>query len=115
MAHIDPEAIARDAAGNWSAAVNVTLNVLDVADTAAPDTVIDTGPSGATNNASPSFTFHSTEAGSTFECSLDGGAFVAPTPDSEAGPSTAFTTIVSGSAPGCVSSPTHKATRFRCN
>lgn len=41
-------------------------------DTTPPDTVIDTGPSGATNNASPSFTFHSTEVGSTFECKLDG-------------------------------------------
>jgi hypothetical protein len=41
-------------------------------DAAAPDTSILTGPSGATSNASPSFTYSSTEAGSTFECKLDG-------------------------------------------
>src|SRR3954451_21262285 len=35
-------------------------------DTTPPDTVIDTGPSGLTNNASPRFTFSSSEAGSTF-------------------------------------------------
>src|SRR3712207_8042005 len=36
-------------------------------DTIAPDTVIDSGPSGPTNDASPSFTFHSTESGSSFQ------------------------------------------------
>jgi hypothetical protein len=41
-------------------------------DTTAPDTSITAGPSGPTNNASPSFSFSSTEGGSTFECRLDG-------------------------------------------
>jgi hypothetical protein len=45
---------------------------LSGADSTPPDTVIDSGPSGATNNASPSFTFSSSEGGSTFECKLDG-------------------------------------------
>jgi hypothetical protein len=40
-----------------------------------PDTVIDTGPSGSTLNHTPSFEFHSTEANSTFQCSLDNAAF----------------------------------------
>ena len=46
-------------------------------DTTPPETTITSGPSGATNNASPSFGFSSSEAGSTFQCSLDSGAFAA--------------------------------------
>jgi hypothetical protein len=42
-------------------------------DLTPPDTVIDSGPGGATNDPTPSFGFHSTEAGSTFECSIDTG------------------------------------------
>ena len=44
-------------------------------DTAAPDTTIDSGPSGPTNDATPTFTFSSSQAGSTFECRVDGGAW----------------------------------------
>ena len=43
-------------------------------DTITPDTTIDSGPSGLTNDASPSFTFSSTESPLLtpgFECSLD--------------------------------------------
>ncbi len=39
-------------------------------DTIAPQTTIDSGPSGLTNDASPSFAF-SSEAGASFECRLD--------------------------------------------
>ena len=39
----------------------------------APDTVIDSGPSGLTREASPAFSYHSTLSGSTFECSVDTG------------------------------------------
>ena len=39
-------------------------------DTAAPETAIDSGPSGPTNQASPSFSF-SSEPGTSFECRLD--------------------------------------------
>ena len=51
-------------------------NTTDVAraftvDTTAPDASID-GPSGPTRDASPSFTFATTEADSRFECRLDG-------------------------------------------
>ncbi len=41
-------------------------------DITPPDTTIDPGPSGTTGDPSPSFAFSSSEAGSTFECRLDG-------------------------------------------
>ncbi len=44
-------------------------------DTVAPDTTIDSGPSGTVNTASASFGFSPNEAGVTFQCRLDGGAF----------------------------------------
>ena len=44
-----------------------------VEDSTAPDTTINSGPSGLTNNGSPSFGFSSNEAGSSFECRLDSG------------------------------------------
>jgi hypothetical protein len=40
----------------------------------APDTVIDSGPSGPTREASPTFAYHSTLPESTFECSVDNGS-----------------------------------------
>jgi hypothetical protein len=43
-----------------------------VIDTTPPTTTIDSGPSGLTNNANPSFTFHANEAGSTYQCKRDG-------------------------------------------
>jgi hypothetical protein len=53
-------------------------NGLDIgaADTTPPDTTITSGPSGTVNTAEATFTFTSTEAGSTFACRVDGGAFV---------------------------------------
>ncbi len=66
------EVRAKDAAGNTDASPasrNFTV------DTVAPNTTIDSGPSGPTNNASPSFGFSSNEGGSTFECRLDTGSF----------------------------------------
>ena len=44
-------------------------------DTTAPETTIDSGPSGTVSSASASFGLSSSEAGSTFQCSLDGAAF----------------------------------------
>jgi hypothetical protein len=41
-------------------------------DRTAPDTVIDTGPQGPTADATPTFTFHSTEPSSSLACFLDG-------------------------------------------
>ncbi len=54
-------------------------------DTAPPETQIDSGPTGLTNDASPSFTF-SSEAGATFECQLDGGGYAACASPFGAGP-----------------------------
>ena len=44
-------------------------------DLTPPDTSITAGPSGATNDSTPTFTFTSSEAGSTFQCRIDGGAW----------------------------------------
>ncbi len=44
-------------------------------DTVAPDTTINSGPSGPTPSTIASFTFSSNEGGVTFECSLDGAAY----------------------------------------
>jgi hypothetical protein len=44
-------------------------------DTVAPETTIDSGPSGTVSVRSATFTFSSPEVSSTFECSLDGAAF----------------------------------------
>jgi DNA-binding beta-propeller fold protein YncE len=40
-----------------------------------PQTTIDSGPSGLTNDNEPTFGFSSSEAGSSFECKVDGGTF----------------------------------------
>jgi hypothetical protein len=44
-------------------------------DTVAPDTSITDGPMGQGRGPAATFTFTSSEPGSTFECSLDGGAW----------------------------------------
>ena len=67
---------ARDAAGNVDASpASRDWSV----DTVAPQTSIASGPSGAIASTSASFTFGADDAGATFECSLDGAAFVACT------------------------------------
>src|SRR5204863_4468807 len=43
-------------------------------DTAAPTASITTSPTNPSNSSAPSFSF-SSEAGATFQCALDGGAF----------------------------------------
>ena len=48
-------------------------------DTVAPQTTIDSGPSGATNDATPTFGFSADQVGSTFECRIDGGAWASCT------------------------------------
>jgi hypothetical protein len=48
-------------------------------DATPPDTTITSGPSGTTNDNTPTFTFTATEAGSTFQCNLDAAAFAACT------------------------------------
>ncbi len=68
---------ARDAVGNVDPTpAERTWTV----DTHAPDTAIDSGPSGLERSASARLTLTSTEAGSTFECRLDSGDWEACTP-----------------------------------
>ena len=64
---------ARDLAGNPLPADKVWS--FTTADATAPETAIDSGPSGTVSAGSASFAFASNEANSTFECSLDGEAF----------------------------------------
>ena len=65
---------ARDLAGNVDA---TPAEYTWVVDTTAPDTSIVTRPAVRVATATAEFTFSSTESPATFECSLDGGAFVA--------------------------------------
>ena len=44
-------------------------------DTTAPNTTIETGPTGSVSSTTATFTLGSTEPGSTFQCALDGAAF----------------------------------------
>jgi hypothetical protein len=46
------------------------------ADTTPPDTTIVSGPSGVTNDNTPTFTYSSTESGSSFQCRVDAGTWV---------------------------------------
>ena len=45
-----------------------------IEDSSPPNTLIDSGPKGLTNNPSPSFAFHSPQPGVSFECRLDPSA-----------------------------------------
>ena len=67
---------AKDGAGNVDATpASVTWTV----DTVAPNTSITSGPNGTVSSTTATFAFTSTQAGSTFECKLDGGAWGACT------------------------------------
>ena len=46
-------------------------------ETVPPDTTINSGPPGATNDPTPTFSFSSSEPGSSFECKLDSGPYAA--------------------------------------
>ena len=72
---------ATDPAGNVSlvsndASLTVKVESNITVDGTAPDTSIGTKPDSFSNNASPSFSFSSTEANSTFEMNLDGQGWV---------------------------------------
>ncbi len=64
---------ARDNAGNVETPATRTFAY----DTTAPQTTIDSSPADPTGSTSADFDFSSSEGGSTFECRLDGGAWVA--------------------------------------
>ncbi len=46
-------------------------------DTASPDTTIDSGPRGTTSDNTPTFSFSSSKAGSSFKCRVDADPFAA--------------------------------------
>jgi hypothetical protein len=62
-----------DAPGNVSAVVSRSFTV----DTVPPETKITSGPSGSTKDATPTYTFSSSESGSTFSCRFDSDPFAA--------------------------------------
>jgi concanavalin A-like lectin/glucanase superfamily protein len=69
---------ARDRAGNVDSSPAIYAWLVD---TSTPDTVLLSGPSGSVASTSATFTFLSPDAGpgATFQCSLDGAAYVACT------------------------------------
>jgi hypothetical protein len=77
------QAQAMDAAGglsNWTATRSFTL------DTVPPETTIFVSPADPSNSSAASFSFSASEAGSSFQCQLDGGGFADCTsPQSYAG------------------------------
>lgn len=62
-----------DAAGNTGTSAPRTFSI----DATGPDTLLSSGPSGTTTATSADFVFSASEAGSSFECRLDGGAWTA--------------------------------------
>ena len=58
------------ATDNWSVTASQPP-----ADTTAPNTSISSGPQSSTTSAAASFSFISSESGSSFECKLDGGSW----------------------------------------
>src|SRR5687768_15591415 len=66
---------ATDAAGNVEPSpASYSWTIEAPADTAPPETTIDSGPLATTTSTSATFAFSSSEAGSTFECRLDSQA-----------------------------------------
>src|SRR5437870_10540943 len=71
-------AVADDNLGHHTwASVRVTVHNAPRPDTSPPRTAITAGPSGTIDTSSASFSFSSSEAGSSFQCSLDAGSWAA--------------------------------------
>jgi hypothetical protein len=63
----DVRAVATDTAGNADSSVVASRRV----DNTAPNTTIGASPADPSNNTTPSFSFSSSETGSSFECRID--------------------------------------------
>src|SRR5207237_718564 len=68
----DLRVVATDLVGNSAPSATVANRRVD---NTAPDTSITTQPTDPSNNTTPSFSFGSTETGSSFECRIDGGSW----------------------------------------
>ena len=73
LATVDPVVGLNVASGGR---LNVGSAVASV-DVTAPETTIDMGPTGSIADPTPTFAFSSSEAGATFQCRVDDGAFAA--------------------------------------
>jgi hypothetical protein len=74
---------ATDAAGNTDATPDSRTFTVDAT---PPQTTISSGPSGTTHDPTPSYAFSSSEAGSSFQCSVDSGPFASCSSPNSAGP-----------------------------
>ena len=71
-------AVVHDNRGNTaSASVRVTVDNAPRPDTTAPQTMITAGPLSRSSSGSASFSFNSSEAGSSYQCGLDSGSWTA--------------------------------------
>ncbi|MFN8150908.1 MAG: Ig-like domain-containing protein [Solirubrobacterales bacterium] len=75
------EVRATDGVGNLGNAASRSFTV----DTAAPDTSIDSGPSGTVASSNATLGFSSTESGSSFTCTLDGNITACTSPKTYTG------------------------------
>jgi Bacterial Ig-like domain/NHL repeat len=73
----NPLGLAVDGHGNLFIADSGNSRVREVTEEFPPNTTIDSGPTGTTNDATPTFAFSSSESGSSFECRVDSGSFSA--------------------------------------
>lgn len=72
----DRDGNAREVDGDQNGSAIRDLGAYEFADTTAPQTTITGGPTGATRDTTPTFTFTS-EPGATFACQVDAGAYAA--------------------------------------
>ena len=70
---------ARDAAGNLDSSTAAASWTVQAGDSTPPETTITGGPTGPTNDSTPTFAFSSSESGSTFQCRVDTAAFASCT------------------------------------
>jgi len=65
-----------DTSGNANTTLVInTSRTAQLQDTTLPDTILDSFPHALSNSSNASFTFHSTKAGSTFQCQVDNSDF----------------------------------------
>lgn len=89
--------------------------ILTIADNDTVDTKIDSGPNGATNDATPTFTFSADRPNATFKCAIDlaaPAACTSPFTPSASLPDGPHTFVVAASAPGAGTDATPASRTF---